>query len=125
MEKMVHKHMFNFFLDQHTLTSLQSCFVLGDSTVNQHIDIYITFCKALEDGKAVRAIFCDVSKAFDRVWHKSLLYKLKHNGIDQTLLQWLASYLSTRKQRAVIPGACSEWVAMVFHKAQFEALSSF
>ena len=114
MEKIVHKHMFNFFLDQHAITSLQSGFVPGDSTVNQLVDIYNTFsfCKALDDGKEVRAIFCDVSKAFDRVWHKGLLYQLKHKGIDETLLQWLASYLSNRKQRVVIPGACSEWVAI-------------
>ena len=86
MEKIVHKHMFNFFLDQHAITSLQSAFVPGDSTVNQLVDIYNTFCKALDAGKEVRAFFCDISKAFDRVWHKGLLYKLKHNGIDDTLL---------------------------------------
>ena len=40
------------------------------------------------------------------------MYKLKHKGIDETLLQWLASYLYSRKQRVVIPGACSEWVAI-------------
>ena len=53
-----------------------------------------------------------MSKAFDRVWHRGLLYQLKHKGIDETLLQWLASYLSYRKQRVVIPGACSELVAI-------------
>ena len=62
--------MFNIFLDQHSITSLQSGFVPGDSTVNQLVDIYNTFCKALDDGKEVRAIFCDIIKAFDRVWHK-------------------------------------------------------
>ena len=71
MEKNVHKHMFNFILDQHAITSLQSGFVPGDSTVNQLVDIYNTFCKALDDGKEVRAIFCDVSKAFDRVGIKA------------------------------------------------------
>ena len=55
---------------------------------------------------------CHVSKAFDRVWHKGLLHKLKHNGIDDTLLQWLASYLSNRKPRVVIPCACPECVAI-------------
>ena len=63
-------HMFNFFLDQHAIISLQSGFVPGDSTVDKLVDIYNTFCKALDDGKEVRAIFCDVSKAFDRIWHK-------------------------------------------------------
>ena len=104
--------MFNFFLDQLAITSLQSAFVPGDSTVNQLVDIYNTFCKALADVKEVRAIYCDVSKAFDRVWHKGLLYKLKHKGIDETLLQSPASSLSNRKQRVVIPGACSKWVSI-------------
>ena len=36
--------------------------------------------------KEVRAIFCDVSKAFDRVWHKGLLFKLKSVGIIDSLL---------------------------------------
>ena len=31
-------------------------------------------------------IFCDISKAFDRVWHRCLLYKLKHYGINGNLL---------------------------------------
>ena len=36
-----HKHVFNFFLDQLAITSLQSgLFVPGDSTVNQLVDIY-------------------------------------------------------------------------------------
>ena len=49
--------MFNFLLDQNAFTSLQSGFVPGDSTVNQHVDVYNTFYKALDGGKEVRAIF--------------------------------------------------------------------
>ena len=79
-----------FFRDNDIITSLQSGFVPADSTVNQLIDIYNTFCKALDEGKEVRAIFRDVSKAFDRVWHKSLLYKLTqkswHNGFSSFLV---------------------------------------
>ena len=54
---------------------------MKDSTVNQLTYIYYTFCKALDEGKEVRAIFCDISKAFDRVWHKGLLFKLERSGI--------------------------------------------
>ena len=67
LERIVHKHILNFFQEHHIITTLQSGFVPGDSTVNQLVDIYNTFCKALDDGKEVRAIFCDISKAFDRV----------------------------------------------------------
>ena len=98
--------MFNFFLDQHAITSLQSGFVPGDSTINQLVGIYNTFCKALDDCKEVWAFFCDENKAFDRIWHKGLLLKLKHKGINETLLQWLARYLYNWKQRVTFTGAC-------------------
>ena len=48
----------------------------ADSTVNQLVDIYNTFCKTLDNGLEVRALFCDISIAFDRVWHKVPLAKL-------------------------------------------------
>lgn len=109
LEKIVHKHLFNFFHDNNVLTTLQSGFVPGDSTVNQLVDLYNTFCKALDDGKEVRAIFCDISKAFDRVWHRGLIFKLKSVGIDGRLLSWLTDYLDNRTQRVVLPGATSNW----------------
>ena len=105
--------MFNFFFDQ-------SGFVPGDSTVNRLVDIYNTFCKALDDGKEVRAIFCDISKDFDRVWRKGVLYKLKHKGIDETLLQWLAIYLTGNKELLFLVHAPNGLLLQLeFHKAQF------
>ena len=44
MEKIIHKHMFNFFKDHEVITCLQSSFVPGDSIANQLFDIYNTFC---------------------------------------------------------------------------------
>ena len=89
LEKLVHKYVFNFCRDNAIISSLQTGFVPGDSTVNHLIDIrYSTFCKALDEGKEVRAVFCDVSKAFDRVWHTGLLYKLNRAGISGPLLFW-------------------------------------
>ena len=46
-----------------------------------------------------------MSKAFDRVWLKTLLFKLKQNGIDGKLLSWILDYLSNRKQRVFIGNA--------------------
>ena len=108
LEKIVHKHVYNF-LNDHVITTLQSGFVPGDSTVNQLIDIYKTFCQALDEGKEVRAIFCDINKAFDRVWHKGLLYKLHSIGISGSLLLWFTDYQANRKQRVVMPGVSSSW----------------
>ena len=64
-----------YFLENDFLTPLQSGFIPGDSTVNQQIYLYNTFCKAFDVGIEVRNIFCDISKAFDRVSHTGLIHK--------------------------------------------------
>ena len=57
----------------------------------------------------IRAIFLDISKAFDKVWHDGLLFKLKKNGIHSSLLRFFESYLQNRQQRVVLDGFCSEY----------------
>ena len=54
-------------------------------------------------------MFLDISKAFDRVWHKGLLFKLKSIGIDGPLYLLLENYLKNRKHRLVLNGQTSEW----------------
>ena len=48
-----------------------------------------------------------MSKAFDKVWHEGLLFKLKQNGIDGKLLALLSNYLSNRRQKVVLNGKSS------------------
>ena len=57
----------------------------------------------------MRAVFCDISKAFDRLWHAGLLLKLQAAGVTGKVLAWFKSYLSDRRQRVVIPGGTSDW----------------
>jgi hypothetical protein len=52
---------------------------------------------------------CDISKAFERVWHKGLPNKLENIGIQGSLLLWITNYLTDRKQRVVIESAHSKW----------------
>ena len=52
-------------------------------------------------------VFLDVSKAFERVWHKGLIFKLKQFGIEGELLEWISDYLSGRKQKVVIRNSSS------------------
>lgn len=77
MERCVYKHVHNFLVDKNVITSFQSGFTKNDSAVNQLLDITNDFGRALDQGKEIQVVFCDISKAFDRVWHKGLLYKLK------------------------------------------------
>lgn len=58
-------------------------------------------------------MFCGVSKAFDWVWHKGLLYKLKKKiGLDCNFLGWLENYITNRKQAVVLDGYTSRTVSL-------------
>ena len=52
----------------------------------------------------VRAIFLDISKAFDKVWHGGLIFKMRQNGISGQLLKLFQNYLNNRKQGVVLNG---------------------
>ena len=71
--------------------------------------LHHTFWEALDAGKEVRAVFYDISKAFDRVWHAGLIHKLEAAGVTEEALEWFRNYLSNRRQRLVLPGASSDW----------------
>ena len=64
---------------------------------------------SFDEGLEMRSVFLDISKAFDKVWHKGLLFKLSQNGISGNLLDLLSSFLSDRKQRVLLNGQTSEW----------------
>lgn len=112
LERCVHKHMYNYVTENNLITPFQSGFTRNDSTTNQLTFLYHTFCQAVDNGKEVRVVFCDISKAFDRVWHRGLLFKLSSIGIKGNLLRWLSSYLSNRTQRVVLNGQSSEWASV-------------
>ena len=109
-EKCVRKYIHNYIVNHNLISEHQSGFTTGDSTINQLLFISNEFSKALDAGKEIRVVFFDISKAFDRVWHKGLIYKLSKMGISGNLLEWIKSYLSLRKQRVVINGIESDWI---------------
>ena len=84
MEKLMFKTVFNFIDTRNMLSVYQSGFRPSDSCLHQLIlithDIYNAFDANLS--LEVRGVFLDITKAFDGVWHKGLLYKLKCMGID-------------------------------------------
>ena len=61
-ERVVFKHFYNHLSANKILTSLQSGFIPGDSTVNQLTYLYNRFCQALDSGKEVRVVFVTFPK---------------------------------------------------------------
>ena len=60
----------------------------------QSVIIYQSF----DNGFKVRGVSLDISKAFYKVWHSDLIYKLKQNGVAGNLLNTLVNFLNDRKQ---------------------------
>ena len=109
MERVVFKSLYNHLHSNNLLYKYQSGFVPGHSTTFQLIDIYHHICQSFDTKQYSCMIFCDISKAFDRVWHKGLLFKLKQNGIDGVLLDWVADYLTNRKQCVILNSTASDY----------------
>ena len=109
LERAIFKYVFNYLRDHNIITMKQSGFIPGDSTTYQLVHLYHLFTQAIENQKDIRIVFCDISKAFDKVWHEGLLFKLKNIGISGPLLNWFKDYLNSRKQRVVINGQSSSW----------------
>ena len=110
-EKLLFDDMYEHLNANGLLSENQSGFRPGDSTVNQLLAITHKIHSGFDQtpSRETRAVFLDLSKAFDRVWHAGLLYKLESNGISGNLLKLMRSFLSHRQQRVILNGQQSEW----------------
>ena len=109
LEKIIFDQVYSY-LDQHRLISTkQSGFRPGDSCIYQLISITSDIYRSFEKHHETRALFLDISKAFDKVWHDGLIHKLKCCGISGNLLTFLQDYLSNRHQRVTLNGTTSDW----------------
>ena len=113
-EKLIFDSMYEHFCNHGLITPNQSGFRPNDSAINQLLSITHQIYCAFEanPSKETRAVFLDLSKAFDRVWHEGLIYKLECKGISGNLLNLVKNYLKDRKQRVVLNGRSSEWAAV-------------
>ena len=89
----------------------QSGFRKGDSCINQLIAITHEIFHSFDVNPSLetRGVFLDISKAFDRVWHDGIIFKLKSNGLTGKILKLIENFLSNRYQKVVLNGQSSSW----------------
>ncbi len=101
-ERIIYNKLIHFLDNNNLIYKYQAGFLAHHSTETQLIEMYHNICKEVDNKHGVQMVFCDYSKAFDRVWHKGLLEKLKAHGISGTLHKWFTSYLKDRKQSVIL-----------------------
>ena len=111
MEKLMFNSISNFTDIKNMLSVHQSGFPPSDSCVHQLISIAHEIYNAFDASPSleVGGDFLDISKTFDSVWHKGLLYKRKYMGINGNFLKLVESFLSNRYQHVVLNGQASSW----------------
>ena len=98
-ERVIYNSLFNYFLSNKLFTPSQSGFLPGDSCIAQLLSIFHEIQSAFDENPTVdvRGVFLDISKAFDKVWHDGLIFKLKTYGVEGNLLLLLKNYLENRE----------------------------
>ena len=81
----------------------QSGFRPGDSCVNQLLSVTHEIYHSLGNGLEVKGIFLDFSKAFDKIWHESLIPTLNQYVISENL-RLTIFFKKNCKQRVVLNG---------------------
>ena len=111
-EKCIYDTLYSYFESHNLFSECQSGFRKGDSCVSQLLSITHNIFKGFDASPSsldTRGVFLDISKAFDRVWHDGLIFKLKCYGVNGPLLSLLRSFLSGRVQRVLLDGKNSSW----------------
>ncbi|CAI2736936.1 unnamed protein product, partial [Dicrocoelium dendriticum] len=71
-----------------------------------------TWARTLDSGKNLDVVFVDFSKAFDKVPHEGLLFKLQGIGISGSLLSWISDFLNDRSMQVTVNDTFSAPVLM-------------
>ena len=108
-ERIIYDNMLKYFLDNNLISPKQSGFRPGDSCINQLPSITRDIFTSFDNGLEVRRVFLNISKAFGKMWHDRLIYKLKQNGIKGKLLCLLTDFLKNLQRSVVLNGQFSSW----------------
>ncbi len=92
------------------LHPLQFGFRPNRSTYDSLLFIQRQIHAAIMFNTSIPVAFLDLSKAFDKVHHPSLLYKLGLIGVNGRLWSFVRSFLSDRQMRCIDGATTSEWI---------------
>ena len=109
LEKIVRKDMMKHIIECDLLSPHQHGFCDRRSCMTNLLEALDDITELVDLGIPVDEVFLDFKKAFDKVSHSKLLYKLHHMGFKDNILLWIESFLDNRKQRVKVNKGLSDW----------------
>src|SRR4051812_17045275 len=109
-ERLVNTRLREFLSDSQFFSKWQAGFMKGRSTMDNIYRLHEAIFHALSERKRLPVLFLDIVKAFDRVSHPHLLYKLYSAGISGKAWGWLRAFLADRRFRVTQGRHHSEWM---------------
>jgi retron-type reverse transcriptase len=107
LEKVILTRLVRATNENHVLPDEQFGFRPKHSTADQLIHVTEFISQGINQKESTGAIFLDVAKAFDTVWHDGLVYKLHTAGVSLAIVKLLNSFLEDRKFHAKIGNVLS------------------
>ncbi|GFV25528.1 RNA-directed DNA polymerase from mobile element jockey [Trichonephila clavipes] len=95
-EKIIQKRLCQYLNDNDILIPQQHGFRVGLSTSHQLLRVVGYIKAGFQNRKSTGAVFLDIQKAFDRVWHVGLLYKLIKINTPPHLTKLISSFINNR-----------------------------
>ena len=108
LERIIRTYLIHFLEINNILPDSQHGFRPNRSTISQLLEQYDQILQALCNKYNIDIIMLDYSKAFDKINHSILLFKLKKLGISGQIGKWIGNFLLKRTQYVTIDGEKSE-----------------
>ena len=97
LEKLFLK-LLNKFIDDNGLRRARQCgFAKGRSAQESILKLADDVANAFKQSRQLIGVFIDMEKAFDKVWHEGVVYKLANDSAPMPLIKIIASFLMGRK----------------------------
>ena len=105
--------MVEFLVKHKLINTSQHGFLKARSCLTNLLCFLEEITKWVDDRSPVDVVYLDFQKAFDKVPHQRLLFKLKAHGIGNDVITWIEKWLTHKRQRVIVDGEISNWKSVL------------
>lgn len=123
-ERLINARLMHHLESTNKINDHQSGYRKNRSTADPITRLVQHATRNVNQGNIVLAAFYDVEKAFDKVWHEGLLFKLRHHAdLSIGLILLIQSFLNNRRTRFKVKNELSDSLSLPAGTPQGSVLS--